>query len=75
MSGRRDPYGLAKLNDVLARVAALHPLQDQIVAGLKREVKVGHKPLFLREGFRERFISFHRINRREAQARQLGDEP
>src|SRR5208337_1195221 len=40
------PYGLTKLNYILTRVPAFHALQDQVVARLKREVKVGHEALF-----------------------------
>ena len=58
---------LAKADDVVTRVAALHAFQDQIVASLHRDMKMRHQPLFFRDKTEQDFIDFRGINGRQPQ--------
>src|SRR5581483_12131297 len=44
---------LAKLDGILARVPALHALENEIVAGLERQMQMRHQPVVLRESVNE----------------------
>ena len=45
-------------------MAPLHALQDQIVAGLEREMQMRHQPLLLGERREQRLVDLDRIDRR-----------
>ena len=53
-------------------VPPLHPLQDQIVAGLQRQMQMRHQPRLLAEQPPELVVDLARIERGQPQARQLG---
>jgi len=55
---------------------ALHPLENEVIAGLKRQVQMRHQPAFLREGVDESRIGLDRVDRRQAQPLELAlDRP
>ena len=56
-----------------AAVAALHPLQDHVVAGLKRKVKVRHQPGIARDQLEERIVDLDAVERRQAKTSQGRD--
>ena len=45
----QPPHLRAELNRIVARMPPLHPLQDQIVAGLQRQMQMRHQPLVVRD--------------------------
>jgi hypothetical protein len=47
MSGRRRRASSQKRDGVVAQVTALHPLQDQVVAMLQRQVQMRHQARFV----------------------------
>ena len=57
----------ADLNGALPRMAALHALQDQIVAGLQRQMQMRAKPRIFRKSLDEICVDFDAIDRRETQ--------
>ena len=59
-----------------AAVAALHALQDHVVAGLKRKVEVRHQPRLARDQFEQGIVDLDAVERRQAKALQarLGGE-
>ena len=52
MSGRRRAHLGAEADRVGAQMAALHALQDEVVAGLQREVQMRHQPRLRRRSRR-----------------------
>ena len=67
MSGRSRRSVVAEGDRVLARVPALHALEDQIVAGLQRQMQMRHQPLVLREAsIRSRSASTESIDDRRS---------
>ena len=54
-----------------AQLTAAHALQDQVGAGLEREVQVRHEPGLLGERPPERRVDGRRVERGEAQPRQV----
>ncbi len=63
-----------QLQGVGAAVAALHPLQDHVVAGLQRQVQVGHQPRLDSQAAHQVGVDLGRVDGRQPQARQLGDQ-
>ena len=67
-AGGLDPldraYGLG------AAVAALHALEDHVVAGLKRQMEVGHQPRLAGDQFEQGIVDLDAVERRQAQALQ-----
>ncbi len=61
--GSRLPQRVAEADRVLSRMPALHALQDQIVAGLQREMKMRAKPCIFRKSLDEIFVDFNAIDR------------
>ena len=51
-------------------VAALHALEDHVVAGLQREVEVRHQPRLAGDQLEQGVIDLDAVERRQAQARQ-----
>jgi hypothetical protein len=54
-------------------MAALHSLQDQIVAGLKRKVEVRHQPLVTGNQFQQGGIDLDTVERRETKPHEGWD--
>ncbi len=55
-----------------ARMPPLHPLQDQIVAGLQRQVQMRHQPLLFGQQPPQLVVDLGRVERGEPQALELG---
>ena len=78
---RVGPRGLDPLDRadrVGAAVAALHPLEDQVVAGLKREMEVRHQPRLAGDQLEQGVVDLDAVERRQAQALQArlgGEQP
>ena len=70
-SGRARPHRLAEGDGVVAQVAALHPLQDQVVAGLQRQVQVRHQPRLAGDRLDQPRVGLDLVDRREPQPRQV----
>ena len=64
---------LAEADGVVAEVAALHSLEDQVVAGLEGEVQVRHQARLAGDRLHEQRVGLDRVDGGEAQARQVGD--
>ena len=58
---------LAKGDGILARMAALHPLQNEIVAMLQREMEMRHEARLGRDRLHQVFIGLDGIDRGKAQ--------
>ena len=71
MSGRSPAKG-AQADHVGAPVAALHALQDQVVARLDAEVQMRHQARLVGDQIDQIGVDLGRIDRGQAQARQLG---
>ena len=56
-----------------AAVPPLHALQDQIVAGLQRQMQMRHQPRLVGEQLPEILVDLARIERGQPQAAQLGN--
>ena len=69
MSGRRRRTSSQKLDRVGARMAALHALQREIVAGLERKMEMRHQPLLLGDRREQRGVDLDRIDRGEPASR------
>ena len=52
-------------------MAALHALQDQIVAGLQRQMQMRHQPRLAGKRVEQIGIGLDRVDRRQPQARKL----
>ena len=60
-----------------AAVAALHPLEDQVVAGLQRQMEMGQQPRLARDQLHQRVVDLDAVERGQAQAlqpRQVGEQ-
>jgi hypothetical protein len=62
-----------QLQRVLAAVAALHALEDHIVAGLQGQMQIRHQARLGLEQLEQVRIDLGRVDGRQAQARQVGD--
>ena len=71
---RLDPLDHA--HRVRTAVAALHSLEDHVVAGLKRQVEMRHQPRLAGDQLDESVVDLDTVERRQAQALQpwLGGE-
>jgi hypothetical protein len=56
-------------------VPALHALEDHVVARLQAEVEMRHQPGLRTDGVDQRGVGLDGIDRTDAQARQVGDQP
>ena len=54
-------------------MTALHPLQNEIITMLCRQMKMRHQPVFLTKHLHQLRIRFRRINRRQPQPAQTGN--
>ena len=50
------------------RMAALHPLEDQIVAGLQRQMEMRHQPRLAGDQLEQGLVDLDAVERRQAQA-------
>jgi hypothetical protein len=57
------PHLRAEGNRLLPRMPPLHPLQDQIVAGLQRQMQMRHQARIVRDGIEQIRIRLDRIDR------------
>ena len=69
--GPQAAHLLAEGDGIGAQVPALHPLQDEIVARLQRQVQMRHQPFVARKRIEQGGIGFDRIDRREPQPLEL----
>ena len=72
MSGRRRRTCSQKAMASRAQVPPLHALEDEIVAGLQRQVQMRHQPLVLGEGVEQIAVGLDRIDRGQPQPLELG---
>src|SRR5665213_2086581 len=49
----------------------LHPLENEVVAGLQRQMQMRHQAPLARQSVEQFGVGFYRVNRRQAQARDL----
>ena len=71
MSGRSRRDRVAERDRVGPRMPALHALEDQIVAGLQRQMQMRHQPAFAGKGVDQIAIGLDRIDRGQAQSLEL----
>ena len=69
--GPRRAQRVAEADRVLARMAPLHALQDQIVARLQRQMQMRAEPLLSRKSLDEIVVGLDAIDRREPQPFEL----
>ncbi len=58
-----------------ARVAALHALEDQVVAVLEREMQMRHQPRLVRDRVEQVGVGLDRVDRGDAQAFEFRHVP
>jgi hypothetical protein len=61
--GPQPPHLRAERNGVGARMAALHALEDDVVAGLQRQMQMRHQPARRAQRVEQIGIGLHRIDR------------
>ena len=61
--GSRGFDALDGANRVGAAVAALHPLEDHVVAGLQRQMEVRHQARFASDQFEQRVVDLDAVER------------
>ena len=69
-SGRSRRTSAQKRDRVGAQVAPLHALEDQVVAGLQRQMQMRHQARLVGERVEQVAIGLDRIDRRQPQPRQ-----
>ncbi len=72
--GAQAAHLVAEVDRMLAQMAALHALEDHVVAGLHRQMEMRHQPLFLGDGAQEGVVGFDGIDGGDAQALQFGHQ-
>ncbi len=72
--GARSLEALTQINRFGARMAALHALQDHVVAMLQRQMQVRRDAGVGRHQFEQRLVHLDRVERGEAQLLQIGHE-
>ena len=70
--GPQPPHLLAEGDGVGARMAALHALEDHVVAGLQRQMQMRHQPRLVGERVEQVGVGLDRIDGRQAQPLELG---
>ena len=65
--GPQPPHLLAERNGVGARMPALHALEDQVVAGLQRQMQMRHQPRLIGERVEQVGVGLDRIDRGQSQ--------
>ncbi len=71
--GPRAAHSLDQRQRIGRRVAAFHALQDEVVAGLQRQVQVRAEPRLASQPGQQGRVDLGGVDRGEPQARQLGD--
>ena len=69
--GAQPPHLARERDRVGAQMPALHALQDQVVAMLQRKMQVRHQPRLVRDRVEQVRVGFDRVDRRDAQPREL----
>ena len=69
--GPQPPHLLAERDRVGARMAALHALEDHVVAGLQRQMQMRHQPRLVRERVEQIGIGLDRVDRGQPQPLEL----
>ena len=69
--GPQPPHLIAERDRVGAQVPPLHALEDEIVAGLQRQMQMRHQPRVVGEGVEQVAVGLDRIDRREPQPLEL----
>ena len=67
----KTPHGLTEPDRIVAAVPALHALEDQVVAGLQREVEMRHQPVLAGNRLPESRVGLDGIDGGQAQAREI----
>ena len=67
----RGAHTGAEGNGVGARVPPLHALEDQVIAGLKRQMQMRHHTPLIGQCVEKIVVGLHRVDGGEAQARQI----
>ena len=62
ISGRRRRTCVAERDRVVARMPALHALQDHVVAGLQRQMQMRHQPRLVGDGVEQIGVGLDRID-------------
>ena len=70
--GPQPAHLVAERDGIGARMPPLHALEDEIVAGLQRQMQMRHQPRLIGKRIEQIVIGFDRIDRRQPQPRQLG---
>ena len=70
-SGRSRRTSVAEGDGVGARVAALHALEDHVVAGLQRQMQMRHQPRVVGERIEQIGVGLDRVDRGQPQALEL----
>ena len=71
--GPQPAHPVAERDGVSARMPPLHALEDEIVAGLQRQMQMRHQPRLVGQGIEQIAIGLDRIDRRQPQTRELWD--
>ena len=66
---------LAERNCIATRVPPLHALENEIVAGLQRQMEVRHQPRLVGKRIKQIEVGFDRIDRRQPQTVQVRHIP
>ena len=59
----QPPHLRAELDRIMARMPPLHPLQNQVVAGLQRQMQMRHQPLVVRDDIEQIEVGLDGIDR------------
>ena len=70
-SGPQPAHLLAERDRIGARMAALHALEDHVVAGLQRQMQMRHQPRLVGERIEQIGVGLDRVDRRQPQPREL----
>ena len=68
----QPPHLIAEGDGVGARVAALHALEDHVVAGLQRQMQMRHQPGVVGQRVEQIGVGLDRIDRGQPQPLKLG---
>ena len=75
MSGRSRRTCAQNSMDICARMPPLHPLQNQVVAGLQRQMQMRHQAFIVADDVEQIAIGFDRVDRRNPQTLQFRHMP
>ena len=73
--GAQPPCLLAESDGIVAQMAALHALEDHVVARLQRQVQMRHQARLGRDGQHQVLVRLDRIDRADPQPRQIRHQP